>query len=249
MATQVEIPTLKTIQELKAEYKKPKEEKILEVLKTIYDYRPIGAEKEIRQNSVARLVDEWFRLKMAGNYDALCEDIFELKRSVTIDTGKHKAGEGYRHDDLSVNVQIPLFCSVNLGQPEWAHKVSGETSGYDYNKKYYSIELSSKSPFIPAEAIRAATEAKRYCYEIYMTAMKTKPLDQILTLASGIFPEPAQTELKLLWYARPADLKVKVTEINKDPAIVLVWRRPYLVYQWNENTLPLEDLMLDALKP
>lgn len=250
MAKQAEVQKLQTIEELKVEYQKPKEEKILDVLKTIYDYRPIGAEQEVRQNSVARLVEEWFRLKMAGNYSELVDGIFELQRGVTIDTSKHKVNDNYRSNsnDVSVDVQIPLFCSVSLGQPEWTHKVSGETGGWAGDKKYYSIELSSKAPFILADAIRAATEAKRYCYEVYMAAMKTKPLDEILTLAGDIFPEPGQAELKLLWYARPADLKVKVTEVNKDPAIVLVWHRPYLVYQWNENTLPIEDLMLDALK-
>ena len=247
MATQIEIPKLKTIEELKVEYSKPKEEKILDALKTIYDYGPIGAEKEIRQNSIARLVDEWFRLKMAGNYRELSPDIFGLQRSVTIDTSKHRAREGYPKTGVSVNVQIPLFCYVSLGAPEWTHHVRGETGGWG-DKRYFSVELSSKSPFISVDAIRAATETKRYCYEVYMAAMKTKPLDEILTLADDIFPEPAHPELKLLWYARPADLKVKVTEVNKDPAIVLVWRRPYLVYQWNENTLPMEDLMLDALK-
>lgn len=242
---ETEVIELRQINHCCAHYQKPKEGKILDALKKIYSYAPLGTELENKSNAVLKLVDEWFRFKMSKHYPELSPKIFEIQRDVLIDLTKHSvySSSGYRSEKLNEKglkrIKIPLFCNANLGEEIWEYRC---------NDALHRIDFKSNVPFIPDEAIQAVAVAKRHCYEIYTKALKTQPLDEILTMDPTAFPDPSQAEMKVAWYARPHELKVNITQ-NKDPAIVLNWRRPYLVHQWDENTLPIEDILTDALKP
>ncbi len=243
------IEKLRAIPELVVWYETPKEKKVIDALEKIWNYAPQKTETQSREKAVRRLVDYWFALKLYELYPILPPDIYTLKRKVTVDLAKQKVS---RHGDKTtlkkaVEVELPLFCHAEIEEASWAHSFESSLNGNSYE-----VTLESPAPYIPPKAKKEAALAKSYCYELYAQALKKSPLSGILTAEKDIFPQPAEATLGLIWYARPSDLGVTVKKVRLDPAIVLTWNKtgPYLVYHWTEkNSSPIEDLVLNAMRP
>ncbi|MBD3263255.1 hypothetical protein GF374_02660 [Candidatus Woesearchaeota archaeon] len=238
---ETEVVDFRPITDCGVYYNKPKEGKILEALEQIYNYSPLRTQSDTKKNAVLTLVDEWFRFKMSRHYKELSPKLFDLQREVTVDLEKHEAYSYGSGDELKglCKIDIPLFCNARLQDRVWR---------YIHDGKKYKIDFESGVPFIPDEAIKKSAEAKQKSYKIYTKALGTNPLDEILTRNSKVFPEPSEIEMEVLWYARPQELKINVAQ-NKDPALILKWKRPYLVHQWDEDVIPIEELLIDALDP
>ncbi|MFW9853177.1 MAG: hypothetical protein ACFFDS_09550, partial [Candidatus Thorarchaeota archaeon] len=98
----------------------------------------------------------------------------------------------------------------------------------------YKIRLSSRIPNIPSEVRKARKEAVTLVYNTYSNALNTKILSDVILENPDYAPNPANSKLLVLWKPKPSEIHIVAQRIDRDPALVLKYEKPYLVSTWTE---------------
>ena len=206
-------------------------------LREVTNYMPLPYENLTGEKIKEKIVKEWFAQKIRKRYDELSPEIFDLKFTLRKIDGRDYA-----------DIEIPLFARANmLKDKEWRLR---KRVSYRYDYDDYTMTVTSKMPNIPLDVRKAGREALAHAYKAYGEAINTETLGDIVLADTNYVPKPENAELVVLWKPRPEDLDVKIEVVDKDPALVLNYDRPYLVKTWDEpNEEPFMNLIAAAKLP
>jgi hypothetical protein len=80
----------------------------------------------------------------------------------------------------------------------------------------------------------AGRKALGLAYRTYADAISTEVISDIVSENPDYAPKPESASLTVLWKPKPAEINMEVKVIEKDPALVLKYGKPYLVTTWDE---------------
>lgn len=225
-------------------HKKYEEAKLLDAIEKIEKSRFLPSERDKKAGVLKYAVGEWFSQRIRDKYQELSPEIFRLKRSVDVKpqwitkTG-YKGGEE-KNEFGNIHLQIPVFASAHLGKESfWEGTFDLKRGDYEYK-----VKLSSKMPIVPPEVRQARKEALNLAYRTYADALDNSLLSEIIFENPEYAPDPSSSELLVLWKPKPSEIHAKIEKIDRDPALVLRYGKPYLVATWDEpNEEPFMNII------
>jgi len=237
----IEKPTKELFKEYSVSSKFVYEESsLIESLRGLRSYSPLPSEAKEKNACIERIVREWFSQRMRKKYDELSPEIFELQRDLEISKKHFKDRDD--HTDYSgekQNIKIPLLLQAELDKDE------GWKGNYEYySSGTYKLTLFSRIPRIPFDVRKSGRETLALIYRTFSDALATEVLGDVITEHPDYAPHPHDAKLVVLWKPKPSDIHIEAKLIEKDPALVLKWDKPYLISTWKE---PDEEPFMDLV--
>lgn len=224
-----ETPVSEILKGFSTQNPKYSENEIIDSIEKLLLYTPLPSERGKKEKVIKHLVEEWFSKKMRKKYEELSPEIFQLKTKIEIE-GKHFKNDYYSLKNETVSLEIPALLHAEINKDrEWEKK-------FKYKREYdeYEFTLSSEMPRIPLDVKKAGKEALAYAYKTFGDALTTEVLDDVIIQNPEDAPHPEDAKLLVAWKPKPSELKIKIQKINRDPALILNYGRPYLVGMWME---------------
>jgi hypothetical protein len=207
------------------------ESMLVDSLDRILRYVPRPHEREKREEMIAYTIDEWFTEKMRKKYEELSPELFKLERKIYVSSNLFERRDGDKFKGRKkILVEIPMFLEANIEQDRGWEKVFEEQMG-SYTYRY---GLNCERPKIPTEVKKIGMEAVSMAYQTYADSLETDVIKEVVEGYPEHVTHPRETTLSVLWKPKPSDLQIKVERIDKDPALLLRYNRPYLVTTWIE---------------
>lgn len=265
----------KTLKKFSEKTPKSQLEKSVKNIKALSNANPaaysdehIAAYLQQRAKVMYELVDQYFHAAISKEFPLLSEDIFKLKRYITIETRgrktrvlrddttpdlkKHKGTPYayYQKDRRNVSkAEIPLFAYTELFKGE--HKADlGEfsfTKRSSYNTRKITHKVEATLPGAIGQNLRTAyKEALGHYFKVMAKAYSDPVIGELLLQK----PEQLEPEMGAIWIPTPESLSVVTTEevIERkpiDPAMILKARgKSYIVTTWEvDNEEPFEKYL------
>lgn len=168
-----------------------------------------------------KLIESYFSEEMGMHFDKLSPALFDIKRVIPYEVEK-------RHENSEeIQLQIPLFASVGLGETEFVSK-----EAYDTDLRRYEFKIRSFAPPITREAKGRIKSFQSFYMGALSKALNEPIIGDILLrdLVSG----NALPQIKMFWIPRAEDLRIEEEVIDKDPFVAAkVYGTNYLVAQWD----------------
>jgi hypothetical protein len=207
------------------------ESSLIKSLKGLRSYAPLPSEINEKNIYAENIVRQWFSQKMRSKYNELSPELLELKRRIEIEGIHLKDSDGRSCSSYKkFTVKMPLLLQAELDIDDgWSTEVE-ERESYET----YKVTLFSRIPKVPFEVRKSGREALVFAYRTFADALDTKVLGDIISENPSYAPHPDSAKLVVLWKPKPSEIFAEAEVIDKDPALILNWDKPYLVSTWTE---------------
>lgn len=213
-----------------------RQEKITEQMRAIISDVGMFHEYPNRIRSLDYLAKEYIVREFSTKYDAISDELFELKRIVLMEHPENRTAD-------PIKVEMPLFFEQNL---EYHRPISFEKTVSEDRYSKVEVELEIPIPPITREAKEKAKQAQMDFLNSYSKALAEPILGEWL-LRKGTSSISMNFNQSICWIPRSEDIKSKVIVIEKDPMIIArVYDHTFLVAKWMvEGELPFEHYLAE----
>lgn len=230
-----------------------------------YDEKTVARYLRDRTRTLKELVDEYFVASIANNFPLLSEDLFDLKRYLTLvrqgktwkvvrddtEVEEYDAKQERRERNKKRRMQVPLFAYT----PLFNGKHTAQLGRFQKTKKDYygnvrrtTVTIEAKLPGSIGPSLKNAYRGALSHYFGTLSEMFSNPVAGDIIYAEGIFVQP---EVGAIWIPTPESLSVSVDEKiiqrrkDLDPAMILKARgKHYLVQTWRvDDEEPFEHYL------